>query len=73
MGTCSGGLPYSEVPGLFKLPHQQGLTQEPTTHLAPRLVVEVDAFPKTHPSHDASSAWASKAATRKLFQKPRKD
>lgn len=73
MGTCSGGLPCSEVPAVFKLPHQQGVTQAPATHLAPRLVVEVDPFPKTQPSYDTSSAWASKATTRKLSQKPRKD
>ncbi|KAF6130844.1 hypothetical protein HJG60_007817 [Phyllostomus discolor] len=45
------------------------LNWEPATHLAPGLVVEVDVFPKMHPSHCAPNAWTSKASTRKPFQK----
>lgn len=51
---------------MFKLPHQQGMKQQPATHPAPWLVVEVDVFLKMHPSHYAPSAWASKTATSKL-------
>lgn len=53
---------------MFKLPHQQGMKQQPATHPAPWLVVEVDVFLKMHPSHYAPSAWASKTATSKLSQ-----
>ena len=48
---------------------ERTLNWEPATHLAPRLVVEVDIFPKMHPSPCAPNAWTSKASTRKPFQK----
>jgi len=41
------------------------LNQEAATQPAFWLLVEVDVPPKTHPSHCAPNAWASKATTKK--------